>query len=80
MGVSVVEFLDHRDGLVVNSIELRHDLAAAIRRHRPDVIIASNYRLRWSPQGPWNHVDHRELGTALPGIGDIAQRLHTRFT
>lgn len=75
VGVSVVEFLDHPDGLVVNSIELRRDLAAAIRRHRPDVIIASNYRLRWSPQGPWNHVDHRELGMALPdAVRDAANR------
>lgn len=75
VGVSVVEFLDHRDGLVVNSLELRRDLAAAIRRHRPEVIIASNYRLRWSAQGPWNHVDHRELGTALPdAVRDAANR------
>lgn len=75
VGVSVVEFLDHPDGLVINSIGLRRDLAAAIRRHRPDVIIASNYRLRWSPQGPWNHVDHRELGMALPdAVRDAANR------
>ncbi len=63
VGVSVVEFLDHPDGLVVNSLELRRDLTAAIRRHRPEVIIASKHWLRWSVHGPWNHVDHRELGT-----------------
>jgi len=75
VGVSVVEFLDHADGLVVNSLELRRDLAAAIRRHRPEVIIASNYRQRWSARGPWNHVDHRELGTALPdAVRDAANR------
>jgi LmbE family N-acetylglucosaminyl deacetylase len=75
VGVSIVEFLDHPDGLVVNSLELRHDLAAAIRRHRPEVIIGSNYRLRWSPQGPWNHVDHRELGSALPdAVRDASNR------
>lgn len=66
VGVSTVDFLDHPDGLVVNGIELRADLAAAIRRHRPEVIIASNYRERWGDDGPWNHVDHRELGRALP--------------
>ena len=32
VGVSLVEFLDHPDGLVVNGIDLRRDLAAAIRR------------------------------------------------
>ncbi len=75
VGVSDVEFLDHPDGLVVNGIELRHDLAAAIRRHRPEVIIASNYRERWGETGPWNHVDHRELGRALPDAArDAANR------
>lgn len=66
VGVSTVEFLDHPDGLVVNGIELRRDLTRAIRSHRPDVIIGSNYRQRWGDTGPWNHVDHRELGLALP--------------
>ncbi len=75
MGVSVVEFLDHPDGLVVNGVELRRDLARAIRAHQPDVIIASNYRERWSDTGPWNHVDHRELGRALPDAArDAANR------
>ncbi|MCY4663902.1 MAG: PIG-L family deacetylase, partial [Acidimicrobiaceae bacterium] len=75
VGVSVVEFLDHPDGLVVNGIELRRDLAAAIRRHRPEVIIGSNYRDRWGDSGPWNHVDHRELGRALPdAVRDAANR------
>ena len=75
VGVSAVEFLDHPDGLVINNIDLRRDLAAAIRRHRPEVIIASNYRERWSETGPWNHVDHRELGRALPDASrDAANR------
>lgn len=75
VGVEVVEFLDHPDGLVVNGIELRRDLAAAIRRHRPDVILASNYRQRWGETGPWNHVDHRELGRALPdAVRDASNR------
>ena len=37
----MVKFLDHPDGLVINGIGLRRDLAAAIRRHRPEVIIGS---------------------------------------
>ena len=73
--MSVVEFLDHADGLVVNGIALRRDLAASIRRPRPDVIIATNYRQRWGETGPWNHVDHRELGAALPdACRDAANR------
>ncbi len=64
VGVDVVEFLDHPDGLVVESLELRRDLAAAIRRHRPDVLISINYRETWG--GPaWNHADHRAVGRSL---------------
>ncbi len=75
VGVSTVEFLDHPDGLIVNGIELRRDLAAAIRRHRPEVIIGSNFRDRWGNSGTWNHVDHRELGRALPdAVRDAANR------
>jgi len=75
VGVSSVEFLDHPDGLLVNGIELRRDLAAAIRRHQPEVIIASNYRLQWYDGGPWNHADHRALGQALPdAVRDASNR------
>ena len=75
VGVDVVEFLDHPDGLVINDVALRRDLAAAIRRHQPEVIIASNYRQRWGDTGPWNHVDHRELGRALPdAVRDASNR------
>ena len=74
-GVSVVEFLDHPDGLVVNGLTLRRDLGAAIHRHRPEVNIGSKYRDGWGDSGPWNHVDHRELGRALPdAVRDAANR------
>ncbi len=64
VGVDVVEFLDHPDGLVVESVGLRRDVAAAIRRHRPDILISINYRDTWG--GPaWNHADHRAVGRAL---------------
>lgn len=64
VGVTDLEFLDHPDGLVVEGLELRRDLAAAIRRHRPDVLISINHRDTWG--GPsWNHADHRAVGRAL---------------
>jgi LmbE family N-acetylglucosaminyl deacetylase len=64
VGVSDVEFLDHPDGLVEADLELRRDLAAAIRRHQPEVILSINYRDSWG--GPsWNHADHRAVGRAL---------------
>ncbi len=64
VSVDTLEFLDHRDGLVVADLTLRADLAAAIRRHRPDMILSINYRDSWG--GPsWNHADHRHTGVAL---------------
>ncbi len=64
VGVSVVEFLDHPDGLVEADVALRNDLAAAIRRHQPEVILSINHRDGWG--GPsWNHADHRAVGRAL---------------
>jgi LmbE family N-acetylglucosaminyl deacetylase len=64
VGVSVAEFLDHPDGLVEANLDLRRDLATAIRRHQPEVILSINHRDSWG--GPsWNHADHRAVGRAL---------------
>jgi LmbE family N-acetylglucosaminyl deacetylase len=64
VGVSVVEFLDHSDGLVEPDLQLRRDLSEAIRRHQPEVILSINHRDSWG--GPsWNHADHRAVGRAL---------------
>jgi LmbE family N-acetylglucosaminyl deacetylase len=63
VGVDVVEFLDHRDGVIEYGTELRRDLARAIRRHRPDVVITSNFHLTWGGPG-LNMADHRNVGLA----------------
>ena len=64
VGVDDVEFLDHPDGLVEADHALRRDIAGAIRRHRPELVVSINYRDSWGPQS-WNHVDHRAVGIAL---------------
>lgn len=64
VGVDVVEFLGHPDGLVEASVALRRDLAAAIRRHRPEVLISINFRESFGGPGR-NHADHRHTGVAL---------------
>lgn len=64
VGVDDIDFLGHPDGLVQEGPELRADIAAAIRRHRPDAVFSINHRDSWG--GPsWNHVDHRAVGRAL---------------
>jgi len=64
VGVDAVEFLDHPDGSIEEGLRLRADLAAELRRHRPDVILSINFRDSWG--GPsWNHADHRAVGRSL---------------
>jgi LmbE family N-acetylglucosaminyl deacetylase len=65
VGVSVVEFLDHPDGLVEYGVPLRRDLAAAFRRLRPEVVITTSFDLTWGEEGPVNHADHRAVGLAV---------------
>lgn len=76
VGASAVEFLDHPDGYLETGLPLRRDLARAIRRHRPDVVVTISFRDGWYGQPPsWNHVDHRVLGTCLlDAVRDAANR------
>jgi LmbE family N-acetylglucosaminyl deacetylase len=64
VGVTDVMFLDHPDGLIEYGTRLRHDIAAALRRYRPDVVITMNFDLTWGEEGPVNHADHRAVGLA----------------
>jgi len=64
VGVTEVVFLDHPDGTVEYGIALRRDLAAALRRLAPDVVITMNFDLTWGEEGPVNHADHRAVGLA----------------
>jgi len=64
VGVTDVDFLDHPDGLVEYGLPLRRDLAAALRRHRPEVVLTMNFDLTWGEEGPVNHADHPVVGLA----------------
>lgn len=64
VGVEVVEFLDHRDGAVTYGLDLRRDLARAIRRHRPELIVGLTHRERFAGGGT-NQADHRAVGLAV---------------
>jgi LmbE family N-acetylglucosaminyl deacetylase len=75
VGVDEVEFLDFPDGVLEHGIALRRELAAAIRRHRPDTIITINHRESWGPPGTLNSADHRALGAAvLDAAADAGNR------
>jgi LmbE family N-acetylglucosaminyl deacetylase len=65
VGVSVVEFLDHADGLVEYGVPLRRDLAAAFRRLQPEMVFTQSFDLTWGEDGPVNHSDHRAVGLAV---------------
>ncbi|HEU4841104.1 MAG TPA: PIG-L deacetylase family protein [Ilumatobacteraceae bacterium] len=77
VGVSQIEFLGHPDGRVVEDLALRRDLAAAIRRQRPDVVVAQYHGEHWGGRvaGPWNSADHRAVGRAtMDAVADAANR------
>jgi LmbE family N-acetylglucosaminyl deacetylase len=74
VGVDVVDFLDHADGLIEYGIPLRRDIARVIRRHRPQVVVTINHRDTWG--GPsYNMADHRHVGLAvIDAVRDAANR------
>jgi len=59
LGVRQVIFLRHPDGILENTLELRRQLAALIREHRPHIVLTID---------PWRHYqlhpDHRAAGQA----------------
>ncbi|WP_067981256.1 PIG-L deacetylase family protein [Nocardia caishijiensis] len=70
VGVHTVEFLDYPDGRIEEGLPLRRDLAAAIRRHRPEMVVLFNFGDTWAP-GFVNSADHRAVGrSALDAISD----------
>lgn len=65
VGVDTVEFLEgHVDGVIEYGLALRRDLAVAIRRHRPEVLVSINHRESWGG-ATLNMADHRHVGLAL---------------
>lgn len=72
VGVSQVEFLGFRDGTVEYGPALRAALAAAIRRHRPDMVVTLTHHETVMP-GRRNSADHRAVGlAALDAVADAA--------
>lgn len=74
VGVSQVDFLDHRDGVIEEGVALRRDLVAVIRRRRPELVLTVNHHDHWNT-GDWNTADHRAVGRAvLDAVQDAGNR------
>lgn len=73
VGVQRVHFLDHPDGVLTYSLEVRRDIARGIRAFRPDVVVA----FAWDVELGFglNQADHRVAGLAtLDAVRDAGNR------
>lgn len=76
LGVKTVTLLDHEDGMLpwLDAAQLEADVAAAIRRRRPDVVIT------FDEDGVYGHPDHRAVHerttAAVAALGDRAPALY----
>src|SRR3954454_8621664 len=75
VGVTEVEFLDCRDGVLEAGPGLRKAIAGAIRRHKPELVVTGYFGATFSPPGQspafLNSPDHRALGqSALDAVAD----------
>jgi LmbE family N-acetylglucosaminyl deacetylase len=69
VGVTSLEVLDHPDGVLQPSLDLRRDIARAIRTHKPDVVVTSSWDVEFV--AGLNQADHRVAGLAcLDAIRD----------
>ena len=62
VGVEQLTILNHPDGMLVYALDLRRDIARAIRQFRPDVVVTGS----WEVEPGWglNQADHRAAGMA----------------
>jgi LmbE family N-acetylglucosaminyl deacetylase len=73
VGVAQVDFLHHPDGVLVYSLELRRDIARAIRRFRPDAVLVGSWEVEFV--AGLNQADHRVAGlAAIDAVRDAGNR------
>ncbi len=74
VGVHDVVFLRHPDGMLENSLSLRKEIVAQIRRFKPEVVMTFDPTVVFVRENYINHPDHRAAGLATldavaPGAG-----------
>ncbi|WP_153504469.1 PIG-L deacetylase family protein [Cumulibacter manganitolerans] len=62
VGVRDLTILDHPDGHLVYSLELRRDIARVVRQRRPDAVVTAVWDVE--AFGGLNQADHRAAGLA----------------
>ncbi len=74
VGVTDLQILDHPDGMLVPGLDLRRDIARAVRRVRPELVLTLNHRATFGP-GAINMADHTVAGQAtIDAVRDAANR------
>jgi LmbE family N-acetylglucosaminyl deacetylase len=74
VGVDVVEFLHQPDGILEYGVPLRREIAAIVRKHRPEIVITGFFGERWGGR-MLNQADHIATGRAvLDAVRDADNR------
>jgi LmbE family N-acetylglucosaminyl deacetylase len=74
VGVDVVEFLHQPDGILEYGVPLRREIAAMVRKHRPEIVITGNFQESFGGR-MLNQADHIATGRAvLDAVRDAGNR------
>ncbi len=74
VGAEAVEFLGLPDGVLEYGVDLRRAITAAVRAHRPEVVLTNNFRATWGGRN-LNQADHIAVGRAtLDAVRDAGNR------
>ena len=78
LGITDVEFLGYPDAYLQHTLDLRRDITRAIRKHRPDRLIAMSPYRSFGINSYINHPDHLAVGDAT--LAAIYPTARDRFT